>query len=55
MTTSISPDLDLTPGIANITAFNTDPYNTWKLLLENAQNLQVKLLNAKKITKQKKD
>jgi hypothetical protein len=30
MTTSISPLFKAMPEISNITAFNTDPFNTWK-------------------------
>lgn len=30
MTTSISPKFNAMPTVSNLTAFNTDPFNTWK-------------------------
>lgn len=44
MTTSISKNFKAMPEISNITAFNTDPFNTWKSAFRECAKLSSKLI-----------
>lgn len=44
MTTSISKRFKSVPEISNITAFNTDPYNTWKSAFRECVKLSSKVI-----------
>ena len=44
MTTSISPLFKSMPDISNITAFNTDPFNTWKSAFRECAKLSSKTI-----------
>lgn len=45
MTTSISDKFIAMPAISNITAFNTDPFNTWKSAFRECAKLSSKTIN----------
>lgn len=45
MTTSISNKFKTIPQIANITAFNTDPFNTWKSAFRECAKLASRSIN----------
>jgi len=45
MTTSISDKFVAMPAISNITAFNTDPFNTWKSAFRECAKLSSKTIN----------
>lgn len=44
MTTSISKKFKVMPEISNITAFNTDPFNTWKSAFRECVKLSSKII-----------
>jgi hypothetical protein len=44
MTTSISEQFKVMPSISNITAFNTDPFNTWKSAFRECAKLSSKTI-----------
>lgn len=44
MTTSISDQFKSMPAISNITAFNTDPWNTWKSAVRECVKLSSKII-----------
>ena len=44
MTTSISPHFIAVDKVANITAFNTDPFNTWKSAFRECAKLSSKII-----------
>ncbi len=44
MTTSISPRFRSMAQVSNITAFNTDPYNTWKSAFRECTKLASKVI-----------
>lgn len=46
MTTSISERLQVVPKISNITAFNTDPFNTWKSAFRECAKLASKVIDS---------
>ena len=48
MTTSISPKFKAVPEISNITAFNTDPFNTWKSAFRECVKLASKTIQGQK-------
>jgi hypothetical protein len=48
MTTSISKHFKAMPGISNITAFNTDPFNTWKSAFRECVKLSSKIIDRQK-------
>jgi hypothetical protein len=48
MTTSISSKFKAIPEISNITAFNTDPYNTWKSAFRECVKLSSKIIDRQK-------
>ena len=45
MTTSISEKLVVVPDISNVTAFNTDPFNTWKSAFRECAKLASKTID----------
>ena len=45
MTTSISPHFIAVEQVANITAFNTDPFNTWKSAFRECAKLSSKIID----------
>lgn len=45
MTTSISQDFKAMPSISNISAFNTDPFNTWKSAFRECAKLSSKVID----------
>jgi hypothetical protein len=45
MTTSISSKFKVMPDISNITAFNTDPFNTWKSAFRECVKLSSKVID----------
>jgi len=45
MTTSISPHFIAVDKVANITAFNTDPFNTWKSAFRECAKLSSKIIS----------
>jgi len=45
MTTSISPHFIAVDEVANITAFNTDPFNTWKSAFRECAKLSSKVIS----------
>ena len=45
MTTSISPHFIAVDKVANITAFNTDPFNTWKSAFRECAKLSSKVIS----------
>jgi hypothetical protein len=45
MTTSISSKFKAIPEVANITAFNTDPFNTWKSAFRECAKLSSKIID----------
>jgi hypothetical protein len=45
MTTSISKQFKAVPEISNITAFNTDPFNTWKSAFRECAKLASKVID----------
>jgi hypothetical protein len=45
MTTSISSKFRSMPQVSNITAFNTDPYNTWKSAFRECTKLSSKIID----------
>ena len=45
MTTSISPHFIAVDKVANITAFNTDPFNTWKSAFRECSKLSSKIIS----------
>jgi len=48
MTTSISDKFKAMPAIANITAFNTDPFSTWKSAFRECAKLSSKTIKGQK-------
>jgi hypothetical protein len=48
MTTSISSKFKAMPDISNITAFNTDPYSTWKSAFRECAKLSSKIIDRQK-------
>jgi len=48
MTTSISSKFMLMPQVSNVTAFNTDPYNTWKSAFRECTKLSSKIIDNQK-------
>jgi hypothetical protein len=48
MTTSISKHFKAMPTISNITAFNTDPFNTWKSAFRECTKLSSKTIDRQK-------
>jgi len=48
MTTSISNHFKPMPQISNITAFNTDPFNTWKSAFRECVKLSSKVIDRQK-------
>lgn len=48
MTTSISTQFKAMPEISNITAFNTDPFNTWKSAFRECAKLSSKQIDRQK-------
>jgi len=48
MTTSISKKFNAMPGIANITAFNTGPFETWKSAFRECAKLSSKVIDRQK-------
>ena len=48
MTTSISSKFKAVKAISNITAFNTDPFNTWKSAFRECCKLSSKIINRQK-------
>lgn len=48
MTTSISKDIVIVKEISNITAFNTDPYSTWKSAFRECVKLSSKVIDRQK-------
>ena len=48
MTTSISKDFKVMQQISNITAFNTDPFNTWKSAFRECAKLSSKTIDRQK-------
>ena len=48
MTTSISSKFKLMPQVSNITAFNTDPFNTWKSAFRECTKLASKVIDKQK-------
>lgn len=48
MTTSISSKFKAVSEIANITAFNTDPFNTWKSAFRECAKLSAKIIDRQK-------
>ena len=48
MTTSISSKFRAVQGISNITAFNTDPFNTWKSAFRECTKLASKVIDRQK-------
>lgn len=48
MTTSISPYFISVPVVSNITAFNTDPFSTWKSAFRECAKLSAKIINNQK-------
>tara|TARA_B110000503_G_scaffold99799_1_gene149291 strand:+ start:26288 stop:26959 length:672 start_codon:yes stop_codon:yes gene_type:complete len=48
MTTSISNKFKAMPDIANITAFNTDPFSTWKSAFRECAKLSSKVIKGQK-------
>jgi hypothetical protein len=48
MTTSISKHFKPMPQISNITAFNTDPFNTWKSAFRECVKLSSKVIDRQK-------
>jgi len=48
MTTSITNKFKAMPNISNITAFNTDPFNTWKSAFRECCKLASKVINRQK-------
>ena len=48
MTTSISRHFKAMPIISNITAFNTDPFNTWKSAFRECCKLSSKIIDRQK-------
>jgi len=48
MTTSISDKFKPMPILSNITAFNTDPFNTWKSAFRECAKLSSKIINRQK-------
>lgn len=48
MTTSISSKFKAMPDISNITAFNTDPFNTWKSAFRECAKLSAKVIDRQK-------
>ena len=48
MTTSISKKFKLINEISNITAFNTDPFNTWKSAFRECAKLSSKTIDRQK-------
>lgn len=45
MTTSISDKFKVMPEVSNITAFNTDPFNTWKSAFRECAKLASKIID----------
>jgi len=45
MTTSISPKFNVVEQVSNITAFNTDPFNTWKSAFRECAKLASKTID----------
>jgi hypothetical protein len=48
MTTSISPKFKAMPEISNITAFNTDPFSTWKSAFRECVKLSSQTIDRQK-------
>jgi hypothetical protein len=48
MTTSISKHFKPMPDVSNITAFNTDPFNTWKSAFRECTKLSSKIIDRQK-------
>lgn len=48
MTTSISSKFKAMPDISNITAFNTDPFNTWRSAFRECTKLSSKIIDRQK-------
>jgi hypothetical protein len=48
MTTSISKNFKAVQKLSNITAFNTDPYNTWKSAFRECAKLSSKVIDRQK-------
>ena len=48
MTTSISPKFKAVHEVANVTAFNTDPFNTWKSAFRECAKLSSKIIDRQK-------
>ena len=48
MTTSISDKFKVMPEVSNITAFNTDPFNTWKSAFRECAKLSSKTIDRQK-------
>ena len=49
MTTSITDKFKAVPVVSNITAFNTDPYNTWKSAFRECCKLSSKIIDRQKM------
>lgn len=49
MTTSITDKFKAVPVVSNITAFNTDPYNTWKSAFRECCKLSSKIIDRQKV------
>jgi hypothetical protein len=45
MTTSISNNFKVIDSVSNITAFNTDPFNTWKSAFRECVKLSSKIID----------
>jgi hypothetical protein len=48
MTTSISSKFKAMSAVSNITAFNTDPFNTWKSAFRECTKLSSKIIDRQK-------
>ena len=48
MTTSISSKFKSIPEVSNVTAFNTDPFNTWKSAFRECTKLSSKVIDRQK-------
>jgi hypothetical protein len=48
MTTSISSKFKAMPAVSNITAFNTDEFNTWKSAFRECTKLSSKIIDRQK-------
>jgi hypothetical protein len=48
MTTSISPHFKPMPEVSNVTAFNTDPFSTWRSAFRECSKLSSKVIDRQK-------